>query len=46
MVCDLWFCDFMIYDLKMLQSGANEVKMAGFFNQDWKLDADNYVERN
>ena len=39
------FPDFMIYDLKMLQSGANEVKMAGFFDQDWKLDPENYIER-
>ena len=39
------FPDFMIYELNMLQSGANEVKMAGFFDHDWKLDASNYVDR-
>jgi len=37
------FPDFMIYGLKMLQSGAGELKMAGFFNNDWKLDPDNLV---
>ena len=31
------FPDFMIYSLEMLQSGAAEVKMAGFFNNDWQL---------
>jgi hypothetical protein len=38
------FPDFMIYSLNMLQAGVSEVKMAGFFSQDWKLDAENYVE--
>jgi predicted esterase len=35
------FPDFMIFRLGMLQSGAQEVKMAGYFNNEWKLsDAD------
>jgi pimeloyl-ACP methyl ester carboxylesterase len=32
------FPDFMIFTLKMLQSGVNEVKMAGFFDHAWKLN--------
>ncbi len=31
------FPDFMIFRLGMLQSGSNEVKMAGFFDHNWKL---------
>jgi hypothetical protein len=31
------FPDFMIFRLGMLQSGANGVETAGFFNNDWKL---------
>ncbi|MDO9375452.1 MAG: alpha/beta hydrolase-fold protein [Ferruginibacter sp.] len=31
------FADFMIYDLKMLQSGASGVNLAGFFDNNWKL---------
>lgn len=32
------FPDFMIFGFNMLQAGAGEVKMAGFFNNDWKID--------
>lgn len=31
------FPDFMIYSLKMLQAGASEVKLAGFYDHNWKL---------
>ena len=34
------FPDFMIFTLGMLQSGADQVKMSGFFNNDWKLTPD------
>ncbi|MDB5276220.1 MAG: alpha/beta hydrolase [Ferruginibacter sp.] len=36
------FPDFMIYDIDMLQSGAHGVKMAGFFNNEWKLDSEEF----
>ena len=32
------FPDFMVFRLAMLQSGSNEIKVAGFFNNEWKLD--------
>ena len=38
------FPDFMIYRLNMLVSGAGEVKLAGFFDNSWKLDDSNLVE--
>lgn len=31
------FPDFMIYGLKMLQAGAPELKMAGFYDYNWRL---------
>ncbi len=31
------FPDFMLFGLDMLQSGGSAVKMAGFFDNDWKL---------
>lgn len=31
------FPDFMIFDLGMLQSGATEIKLTGFFDNNWKL---------
>ena len=37
------FPDFMIYKLDMIQSGANAIKMAGFFDNNWRLSADNVV---
>jgi dienelactone hydrolase len=38
------FPDFMIFTLNMLQSGKNEVKIAGFFDNDWKLDKNDLEE--
>ncbi|HEX8313690.1 MAG TPA: alpha/beta hydrolase-fold protein [Flavisolibacter sp.] len=38
------FPDFMIFDLEMLQTGVNGVKLAGFFDYNWKLDEANLVE--
>ncbi|MBE7169670.1 MAG: prolyl oligopeptidase family serine peptidase [Williamsia sp.] len=35
------FPDFMIYGFNMLQAGAKEMKMAGFFDNDWKIDPAN-----
>lgn len=37
------FPDFMIYGSNMLTSGTKEVKLAGFFDNNWKLDAANMV---
>ncbi|HEY1112606.1 MAG TPA: alpha/beta hydrolase, partial [Chitinophagaceae bacterium] len=31
------FPDFMIFNLQMLQSGADGVKLAGFFDHNWSL---------
>ena len=31
------FPDFMIHDIRMLQKGVEGVKMAGFFDHNWKL---------
>jgi predicted esterase len=31
------FPDFMIFSLEMLQKGVQGIKMAGFFDNDWKL---------
>ena len=38
------FPDFMIFDLDMLQTGALGVKFAGFFDNNWKLDSNNFAE--
>ncbi len=38
------FPDFMIFDLDMLQTGALGVKFAGFFDNSWKLDSNNFAE--
>jgi hypothetical protein len=38
------FPDFMIFGLDMLQTGAGGVKLAGFFDNVWKLDNINVVE--
>lgn len=35
------FPDFMIWGFDMLQAGAGAVKMAGFFDNDWKMDSKN-----
>ena len=37
------FPDFMIFKLDMIQSGTSGVKMAGFFDNNWRLSADNFV---
>ena len=31
------FPDFMIFSIDMLQAGADGIKMAGFFDNDWKM---------
>ncbi|MEO5889809.1 MAG: alpha/beta hydrolase-fold protein [Ferruginibacter sp.] len=36
------FPDFMIFRLGMLVSGAKEIQMAGFFDNEWKLDEKEY----
>ena len=38
------FPDFMIYSLDMLQSGPGSVKMAGFYDHNWNLVADEYKQ--
>ena len=38
------FPDFMIFGLEMLIKGANEIRMAGFFDYNWKLNAANFVQ--
>ena len=40
------FPDFMIYGLNMLKTGANEVRMAGFYDNDWKLSATDFIQAN
>lgn len=37
------FPDFMVFRLDMLQSGVNEIKLAGFFDNDWRLTGDNLL---
>ena len=38
------FPDFMIFSLDMLQTGANAIKMAGFFDNEWKMCKEEQVE--
>lgn len=38
------FPDFMIFSLYMLQQGVKEVKMAGFFDNNWKLSEANFIQ--
>lgn len=38
------FPDFMIYRLNMLQAGVKEVKLAGFFDNDWKLNEAGFIK--
>jgi pimeloyl-ACP methyl ester carboxylesterase len=40
------FPDFMIYSLEMLRSGPEQVKMAGFFDHNWKLVPGEYSSEN
>ena len=37
------FPDFMIFKLDMLQQGSQAIKMAGFFDNQWKLSEDNFI---
>jgi hypothetical protein len=39
------FPDFMIFSQVMLLSGSSEIKMAGFFDNEWKLSKMNFVEK-
>jgi predicted esterase len=38
------FPDFMIFDLSMLQKGSKGIKLAGFYNNNWELVADEFVK--
>jgi predicted esterase len=40
------FPDFMIYNAKMLMTGVDEVKMAGFYDNQWKLSEDEMIQAN
>ncbi|MEO6730256.1 MAG: alpha/beta hydrolase-fold protein [Ferruginibacter sp.] len=40
------FPDFMIFSLDMLRSGVNGIKMAGFFDNEWKLDPTEFIRNN
>lgn len=39
------FPDFMIYKLSMLKNGASEVQMAGFFDNEWKLQGTSFSSK-
>ncbi|MDP4148086.1 MAG: alpha/beta hydrolase-fold protein [Bacteroidota bacterium] len=39
------FPDFMIFSLDMLSKGAEGLKMAGYFDNDWKLDKGEMISR-
>ena len=38
------FPDIMIFRLDMLKSGSSEIKMTGFFDNTWKLDAKDFIQ--
>ena len=38
------FPDFMIFSLDMLHAGADGIKMAGFFDNDWKISSEELVQ--
>lgn len=38
------FPDFMIFRLDMLKSGVDGIKVAGFFDNSWKLDAKEFIQ--
>jgi poly(3-hydroxybutyrate) depolymerase len=40
------FPDFMIYSLEMLQSGPGQVKLAGFYDHNWKLVPGEFTQSN
>jgi hypothetical protein len=37
------FPDFMVFRPGMLQSGVSEIKLAGFFDNNWRLASDNFI---
>lgn len=39
------FPDFMIYSLDMLQKGSEEIKMAGFYNNQWQLSSADLIQK-
>ena len=39
------FPDYMIFRLNMLQDGVNGIEMAGFFDNEWKLTAEEMITR-
>ena len=39
------FPDYMIFRMNMLQDGVNGIEMAGFFDNEWKLTADDMIIR-
>jgi hypothetical protein len=40
------FPDFMIYRLDMLQLGADQVKMTGFYDNNWQLTGTDFIQSN
>jgi hypothetical protein len=40
------FPDFMIFNLQMAEAGSKGVKMAGFFDNEWKLSETEYIQTN
>ena len=40
------FPDFMIFSVNMIKNGATAIKMAGFFNNQWKFSKDDVVVSN
>ena len=40
------FPDFMIYRLAMLNNGSSEIKMAGFFDNNWNLSGADQIQTN
>ena len=40
------FPDFMIYGFEMLRKGPGEIKMAGFYDHNWKLNASEMMQAN
>ena len=37
------FPDFLVFSLSMLKDGGSGIKMAGFFNNNWKLSEEDMV---
>jgi predicted esterase len=38
------FPDFMIFGLNMVKNGAGDVKMAGFYDNEWKLSSEEMIQ--